>query len=170
MPSLAPLKLGGPVSTGASGQHARIFPGHKCRLNSFGGISRLAGPEEKPSHLRVAGLLFGDGILPTPNLRGGAFLMVGREPHCACGVTPKDGGFLRGPSMTTTHTFHYRGYEIVAQRQWASWCASIYATRADLPLMSRSTLRTLAPGKEAAVAEAIHSIDEVLARNDWLGS
>ena len=67
--------------------------------------------------------------------------------------------------MTTTHTFHYRGYEIVAQRQWASWCASIYATRADLP-----TLRTLAPGKEAAVAEAIHSIDEVLARNDWLGN
>jgi hypothetical protein len=82
----------------------------------------------------------------------------------------KTGGFLRGPSMTTTHTFHYRGYEIVAQRQWASWCASIYATRADLPLMSRSTLRTLAPGKEAAVAEAIHSIDEVLARNDWLGN
>jgi hypothetical protein len=39
-----------------------------------------------------------------------------------------------------------------------------------LPLMSRSTLRTLAPGKEAAVAEAIHSIDEVLARNDWLGN
>src|SRR4029453_7117070 len=72
--------------------------------------------------------------------------------------------------MTTTHTYHYRGYEIVAQRQWASWCASIYATRADLPLMSRSTLRTLAPGKEAAVAEAIHSIDEVLARTDWLGN
>src|SRR6185369_776196 len=66
--------------------------------------------------------------------------------------------------MTTTHTFHYRGYEIVAQRQWASWYASIYATRAGLPLMWRSTLRTLAPGKEAAVAEAVRSIDEVLAR------
>jgi hypothetical protein len=73
--------------------------------------------------------------------------------------------------MTTTHTYHYRGYEIVAQRQWASWCASIYATRADLPLMSRSTLRTLAPGKEAVVAEAKHSIDEALAdMNDWLGN
>jgi len=73
--------------------------------------------------------------------------------------------------MTTTHTFHYRGYEIVAQRQWASCCASIYATRADLPLMSRSTLRTLAPGKEAAVAEAKHCIDEALADiNDWLGN
>jgi hypothetical protein len=31
--------------------------------------------------------------------------------------------------MTTTHTYCYRGYEIVPTRQWASWCASIYATR-----------------------------------------
>jgi len=65
--------------------------------------------------------------------------------------------------MTTTHTYHYRGYEIVPQRQWASWCASIHATRAELPLLSRSALRTLAPRKEAAVAEAKHSIDEALA-------
>jgi len=66
--------------------------------------------------------------------------------------------------MTTTHTYHYQGYEIVPQRQWASWCVSIYATRANLPLMSRSTLPTLAPGEEEAVAEAKHSIDEALAR------
>ena len=73
--------------------------------------------------------------------------------------------------MTTTHTFHYRGYEIVAQRQWANWCAGIYATRADLPVMSRSTLRTLAPRMEEAVAEAKHSIDEALEdMNDWLGN
>ena len=32
--------------------------------------------------------------------------------------------------MTTTHTYCYRGYEIVPTRQWGSWCASIYATRA----------------------------------------
>jgi hypothetical protein len=64
--------------------------------------------------------------------------------------------------MATTHTYHYRGYEIVPQRHWASWCASIYAMRPDLPLMSRSTLRTLAPRKEEAVAEAKHSIDEAL--------
>src|SRR5689334_1526827 len=80
------------------------------------------------------------------------------------GFTAKDGDFLGGPSMTTTHTYHYRGYEIVPQRQWASWCASIHATRAELPLLSRSALRTLAPRKEAAVAEAKHSIDEALAR------
>src|SRR4029078_12698797 len=73
--------------------------------------------------------------------------------------------------MTTTHTYHYRGYQIVPQRQWASWCVGIYATRANLPLMSQSTLRTLAPRMEEAVAEAKHSIDEALAdMNDWLGN
>src|ERR1043166_8807611 len=96
---------------------------------------------------------------PHPTRAAGLFLRR-TEPHCACGVTAKDGGFLRSPSMTTTHTYHYRGYEIVPQRQWSNWCAGIYATRADLPLMSRSTLRTLAPRKEEAVAEAKHSIDE----------
>jgi hypothetical protein len=64
--------------------------------------------------------------------------------------------------MTTTHTYCYRGYEIVPTRQWASWCASIYATRADLPLISRSTLRTLVPTKEEAVAKAKQKIDRVL--------
>ena len=65
--------------------------------------------------------------------------------------------------MTTTDTYFYRGYEIVPKRQWAYWCASIYATRADLPLIARSTLRTLAPRKEEAVAEAKRKIDRVLA-------
>jgi hypothetical protein len=70
--------------------------------------------------------------------------------------------------MTATHTYHYRGYEIVPQRQWASWCVGIDATGADLPLMSRSTLRTLSSRKEEAVAEAKHSIDEALAQlDDW---
>ena len=75
-----------------------------------------------------------------------------------------DGGLFESPSMTTTHTYCYRGYEIVPTRQWASWCAGIYTTRADLPLISRSTLRTLAPWKEGAVAEAKQKIDRVLAR------
>lgn len=65
--------------------------------------------------------------------------------------------------MTDTDTYCYRGYEIVPTRQWASWCASIYPTRADLPLVARSTLRTLAPRKEGAVAEAKLKIDRVLA-------
>ena len=98
------------------------------------------------------------------------FFLAAVNRIALAGLRQQRGGFLRGPSMTTTHTYHYRGYDIVPQRQWASWRVGIYATRANLPLMSRSTLRTLAPGKEAAVAEAIHSIDEVLARNDWLGN
>ena len=106
----------------------------------------------------------------TQPARRGFFFLAAVNRIALAGLRQKRGDFLRGPSMTTTHTYHYRGYEIVAQRQWASWCASIYATRANLPLMSRSTLRTLAPGKEAAVAEAVRSIDEVLARNDWLGN
>jgi hypothetical protein len=61
-----------------------------------------------------------------------------------------------------TDTFQYRGYEIVPMRQWSSWCAGVYATRADLPLMSRSTLRTLAVRKEDAVVEAKQSIDRLL--------
>jgi hypothetical protein len=64
--------------------------------------------------------------------------------------------------MTTTERYCYRGYEIPL-RQWSSWCVSIYSTRADLPLISRSTLRTLAPWKEKAVAEAKQKIDRVLA-------
>ena len=74
-----------------------------------------------------------------------------------------DGGLVGAPSMRTTHTYCYRGYEIVPTRQWASWCVSIYATRADLPLISRSTLRTLAPRKEEAVAKAKQKIHRVLA-------
>jgi hypothetical protein len=68
--------------------------------------------------------------------------------------------------MTKTRTHCYRGYKIVPTRQWASWCVSIYATRADLPLMTRSTLRTLALRKEEAVSEAKQSIDRFLAHLD----
>jgi hypothetical protein len=64
--------------------------------------------------------------------------------------------------MTTTETCRYRGYDIVSDRQWSRWCVSVYATRADLPLFSRSTLRTLALRKEEAVAEAKQCIDRLL--------
>ena len=75
-------------------------------------------------------------------------------------------GAFESPSMTTARSYRYRGYEIVPTRQWASWCVSIYATRADLPLMTRSTLQTLASRKEEAVSEAQQSIDRFLARLD----
>jgi hypothetical protein len=68
----------------------------------------------------------------------------------------------RPTNMTSTETYRYRGYDIVPDRQWSQWCVSIYATRADLPLLSRSTLRSLAFRKEEAVAEAKQCIDRLL--------
>jgi hypothetical protein len=65
--------------------------------------------------------------------------------------------------MTAIETYKYRGYEIVPMWQWSSWCAGVYATRADLPLLTRSTLTTMADDKEEAVAEAKHCIDGLLA-------
>jgi hypothetical protein len=56
----------------------------------------------------------------------------------------------------------YRGYEIVPRREWSQWCVSVYPTRPDLPIMSRSTLRTLMPEKDEALAEAKRTIDRVL--------
>ena len=44
--------------------------------------------------------------------------------------------------MATTR--QYRGYDIVPMRQWSQWCVGIYPTRADLPILARSTLSNLA--------------------------
>jgi hypothetical protein len=72
--------------------------------------------------------------------------------------------FERPTKMTTTETYRYRGYDIVPIWQWSSWCTGIYPARADLPILSRSTLSTMAPEKEEAVAEAKHCIDRILSR------
>ena len=64
----------------------------------------------------------------------------------------------------TTETYLYRGYDMVHMWQWSSWCTGIYARRADLPIMSRSTLSTMAPERDEAVAEAKHCIDRLLLR------
>ena len=85
-----------------------------------------------------------------------------------CDVKPER-GLLRSPTMTTTKTCRYRGYDIVPMRQWSSWCVGVYSTRADLPLFSRSTLHTLSQRREDAVAEAKQSIDRVLSsQSSWL--
>lgn len=69
--------------------------------------------------------------------------------------------------MTTTRTSKYRGYDIVPTWQWSQWCVGIYPTRADLPILARSTLSTMAPKKEAAVEEAKQKIDRILARLNY---
>ena len=69
---------------------------------------------------------------------------------------------MKVPKMTTTQTCHYRGYDIVPTRLWSSWCVGVYRTRADLPLMARSTLSTFAPLMEEALDEAKQSIDRTL--------
>jgi hypothetical protein len=58
----------------------------------------------------------------------------------------------------------YRGYQIEARREWSNWCVCVYPTRSDLPILTRSTLRTLSPSKADALAEAKDSIDDTLAR------
>jgi hypothetical protein len=68
--------------------------------------------------------------------------------------------------MPTTSS-RYRGYDIVPMRQWSQWCVGIYPTRADLPILARSTLNTLAPKKEVAVEEAKQKIDRILARLNY---
>ena len=62
--------------------------------------------------------------------------------------------------MATTETRRYRGYKVVPMR------AEAYSTRADLPFLAQSTLRTFASRKEAAVAEVKQSIDRLLASVD----
>ncbi|HET7852802.1 MAG TPA: hypothetical protein VFK91_08655 [Methyloceanibacter sp.] len=66
--------------------------------------------------------------------------------------------------MATTEPWHYRGYDILPQRQWSGWCVGIYPTRSDLPLLARSTLQTLVMQKEEALVEAKQVIDRVLSQ------
>jgi len=56
----------------------------------------------------------------------------------------------------------YRGYEIHLRREWSNWCASIHPTRADLPILAQSPLRTLSLTKEDALVAAKCNIDETL--------
>jgi len=71
--------------------------------------------------------------------------------------------------MVGQDTCRYRGYEIVPRREWSKWCVNVYPTRPDLPILSKSTLRTLAEAKEDALTEAKQTIDRLLSGlEDWL--
>jgi hypothetical protein len=69
--------------------------------------------------------------------------------------------------MATTETKRYRGYDIVPMRQSSQWCVGIYPTRADLPILTRSTLSNLAAKKEDAVDEAKQKVDRILTRLNY---
>ena len=64
--------------------------------------------------------------------------------------------------MTAQEICRYRGYEIVPRREWSKWCVSIYPSRPDLPILSKSTLRTLAEAREDALSETKPRIDRLL--------
>src|SRR5262245_1492738 len=86
------------------------------------------------------------------------------EPDSPCRVTDqKTGANLEARrQMTTAAYVRYRGYKTVPMRQWSQWCAGVYPTRADLPILSSSTLRTLRPRKEEALEAARKRIDRKL--------
>ena len=56
----------------------------------------------------------------------------------------------------------YRGYEIQLRHEWANWCAKVHPTRADLPILAQSPLRTLSLSRAEALATAKRNIDEAL--------
>jgi hypothetical protein len=63
----------------------------------------------------------------------------------------------------------YRGYQIEPRREWSNWCVSIHPTRSDLPILSQSTLQSLTPQKDEALADAKQRIDRILSDCDnWL--
>jgi hypothetical protein len=62
--------------------------------------------------------------------------------------------------------YRYRGYQIEPRREWSNWCVSIHPTRSDLPILSKSTLQSLAPQKDEASADAKLRIDHILADCD----
>jgi len=66
--------------------------------------------------------------------------------------------------------YEYRGYRIEARREWSNWCAnwcvSVYPLHPDLPILARSTLRTVTPQKDDAVNEAKQHIDRLLSPNN----
>jgi hypothetical protein len=57
----------------------------------------------------------------------------------------------------------YRGYDIQLRREWSNWCARVHPTRADLPILAQSPLRTLSLNPDEALAAAKANIDEALA-------
>jgi hypothetical protein len=110
----------------------------------------------------VSARVFGAHSLPIGD--NGKLSPLRELARCWYVPVPSGAYRLERPTEMTTETYQYRGYDIVPMWQWLSWCTGIYARRPDLPIVSRSTLLTMTPQKEEAVAEAKHRIDQLLAR------
>ena len=99
---------------------------------------------------------------------------LGRLPRCYAWACDGSGAFqpVRVFTLLTTGPHEVPngnvGNPAISRimRQWASWCAEAFPTRADLPFLMQFPLRTLAPSKEAAVAEVKQTIDRILASLD----
>jgi hypothetical protein len=66
--------------------------------------------------------------------------------------------------MNSKDSCRYRGYQIVLRQHSSQWCVSVYPLRADLPILSSSTLRVRMPRKDEVVAAARRRIDCLLAQ------
>ena len=64
--------------------------------------------------------------------------------------------------MTAIETYKYRGYEIVPMWQWSSWCAGVYATCADSPLLGYHS-RYHGGRRQGPLLRPAHRIDRLLA-------
>ena len=56
----------------------------------------------------------------------------------------------------------YRRYQIKLRHEWSNWCANVYPTRSDLPILAQSPLLTLSRSREEALVTAKHNIDVAL--------
>ena len=98
-----------------------------------------------------------DFILSPPASAGGAILH--KVMNFVSAATLASNGGLDGEAHSDDNgNLPTSGYDIVPDRQWSKWCVSVYSTRADLPLFSRSTLRTLSfrEGRGCSRGQAVH--------------
>jgi phosphoserine phosphatase len=56
----------------------------------------------------------------------------------------------------------YRGYKIRMERRDLCWAVAVSPTRADLPIISRSQIKTITQSERAALTQAKRRIDRVL--------
>ena len=56
----------------------------------------------------------------------------------------------------------YRGYKIEIQRNSAEWTVWVRPLTPELPIMQKTSFRTVVPDEGKAIAEAVQRIDQLL--------